>query len=218
MEALSTYQTNTPRARLRTLRRVMTFVFLAIQMLVIVRNLETDFFSFYWYCDFTPGVLAVLFLIGNVQLIKGFLNLGLGAQFGYLVVVLSKILFGVGLFGFVFDFPFTVRYILPSIIIHLTTLFAFSVTYHVRPARSALVYSFVYLLVIYTIVLLFAQSTGTTGTNFNFIFASKTLHAVPHYTQLWVPLAFVLVVLPTQAFQYVVYRIQKTRGPRNRRR
>jgi len=190
-------------------RKRLVLIFAAVQVLAIIRNYGTNLFSFYWYCDFAPGVLAVLFLCNNVQAIKGFLNIGLFAQIGYTVVILAKALFGVTLFNFVFDFPFTFQYVVPTIIIHLAALLAFYATYTIRPTLHALIYSIIILCVMFGVVILFSHPMGDALTNFNFIFGSNMLSFIPYYSQLWVVLTFLLVVLPTHAFQHLAYRAHR---------
>jgi hypothetical protein len=142
----------------------------------------------------------------NVQMVKGIINVGFFAQLGYVIITCIKILFGSTLFGFVFDFPFTWTYILPTLIIHTSTMVAFIATYKERPSRKALSYSLLLLVTMYACVLMFAKQNGIDDSNYNFIFYANILPEFPYYTELWIPLTFILVVLPTQLFQYGVWR------------
>lgn len=192
----------------------LALVFLALQMLVIVRNLQLDLFSFYWYCDFVPILLFFAFLTHNIQAIKGMLNVGLFAQIGYSVIVLFKVFFNITLFGFVIDFPLTAQYIIPTLLIHTATIIAFIVTYKVKPSRSALMYSLILLTGIYIVVMIFAEPDGSALRNYNFIFQSNLFSQLPYYTALWVILSFSLVAVPTQLFQYLIYKIYENKKMR----
>jgi hypothetical protein len=142
-----------------------------------------------------------------VQAVKGILNVGFFAQLGYSITIFTKVIFGITLFGFVFDFPFTLAYVVPTIIIHISTLLAFVAVYKEKPTKKALLYSLVLLSTMYVCIVGFVKSGNSIDTNYNFIFYSSRFPLFPYYTELWVPLAFMCVVLPTQLFQYVVYRV-----------
>lgn len=188
---------------------VIIIVLIAIQILVIARNTQSGFFSFFWYCDFIPAVLAVVFIGSRVQAVKGILNVGLFAQLIYILVIFSKLLFGVTLLGFVFNFPFTVLYVLPTIIIHFTTILAFLVVYREKPTIEALMYSFVLLVFMYVFVISLVVPDVNHANNYNFIFYSSSFPEFKYYTEIWVPLTFVGVVIPTYLFQYFIYLLYK---------
>lgn len=191
-----------------TLHNKLIITLLILQILIVMRNLESGFFSFLWYCDFTPGLLVIAFLMSDTQAVKGILNVGFFAQLGYTIIILTKIFFGITLFGFVFDFPFTATYVLPALIIHISTLVAFVAVYKERPTIISLIYSFFLLLAMYALVILLIKPSGNVVSNYNFIFHSNISTIFPYYTEMWIPLVFVFVVLPTHFFQYIIYRLQ----------
>lgn len=184
-------------------------IFLLIQILVIVRNLQSDFFSFFWFCDFIPVILAFCFLLHKVQAVKGILNIGLFAQTGYIIVILAKIIFGTTLFNFVFDFPLTPQYVIPTIIIHTSTLIAFWATYKIKPTNEALSYSFMLLFSVFIVVILFGDGNANITYNYNFIYNSNLLAGLPAYTELWIPLVFIFVAIPTQLFQHTIHLVYR---------
>lgn len=148
-----------------------------------------------------------MFALRNVQAVKGILNVGLFAQIGYLLIVLVKLLFGITLFDFVFDFPFTAQYVVPTLIIHTSTLIAFALTCREKPSKDALIYSLLLLGGMYAVVMLFAEPTKEIGFDYNFIFYAHMFSSMPYYTTLWVPLTFLFVAVPTHAFQYLAYTL-----------
>ena len=192
-------------------KRYISFgiLFLGLQVLAIVRNLSSDYFSFFWYCDFTPVLFALFFFIRNNQAIKGLLNIGLLAQLGFVILFLIKLFFGVSLFGFDTDFPLNFYYITITIVLHLSTLFVFILTYKIKPEKTSLIYSFVFLSLIYLTVIVFTSPSYVSSTNYNYIYHADIFPNVPHYTQLWTVLAFTLVVLPTYFFQIYVYEFHR---------
>ena len=149
-------------------KKLVVILFI-LQILVLVRNVASNFFSFLWYCDFAPGLLMIAFLMSNTQAVKGILNIGFFAQIAYTIIIFAKILFGITLFGFIFNFPLTIAYVLPTIIIHITTLIVFVVVYKEEPKNESLLYSLFLLIGIYTIVILFTTPDGSMGHDYNFI-------------------------------------------------
>lgn len=164
-------------------------------------------YDYFWFCDFAPLVFLVFFLFGNIQAIKGFISILLFGQLGYIAIIFTKVLFGVTVMNFSFDHPLTFTYITYTILIHLATLVAFAATYRYPPTRIALLYSLLILGVTYGVIKVFVVPTGTDVTNYNLIFHSHILEHFKYYSQFWVLIAFVCVVLPTHLFQYYVARM-----------
>lgn len=154
----------------------------------------------------------IAFLARNTQAIKGILNVGLFAQIGYVIVILSNLFFGKTPFGFVIDFPFTAEYVIPTLIIHLSALIAFLAVYKEKPKKEALYYSLALLVGIFALVVSFVQPDGTELHNYNFIFSSNLLAGFPYYSYFWVPLVFIFVVLPTHLFQCLIYKLHLKRS------
>lgn len=181
------------------------WMFAGLEILAVIRNVSTHYFSFYWFCDFAPALYALCFLSRRAQAVKGLIYIGLLGQLGYIVVVVARLLLGKTLFGFTIDFPLTPAYLTPTIIVHMATLFALMATYKVRPKKSSLVYSLFFLTMIYATVLLFAPRGPEITENFNFIFHTSLFGGSPLYTKLWIPLAFVVVVLPTYGLDRLIF-------------
>jgi len=183
------------------------FFFLLLQILVIVRNLSTDYFSFFWYCDFAPAIFSILFFWRNEQAIKGLINIGFFMQLAYTLIIVTKLIFGITLFGFIINFPLTSEYVIPTLIIHLGTIFAFVAVYRVKPRTTSLVYSFVFLVFIYALVIVFTNPTVVPGGNFNFIYFPQLFSDFSFYTEVWVGVALIMIVVPTHLFQLLVWSI-----------
>jgi len=186
--------------------------FLSIQILAIIRNLLSGYVTFFWYCDFSSGVFAILFFLRANQAIKGLLNIGLFGQIGYVFIFMFKLLFGITLLGFVFNFagPF---YIVVTLIIHLSSILALIAVYRVKPTKHSLLYSLLFLVIMYLAILTFTVPSTKIGYNFNYIYYSQTVSPhVLYYTQLWIPLAFVITVIPTYLFQILIYYLYKNKA------
>jgi hypothetical protein len=184
-------------------------VFLLVQTLAIIRNITSDYFSFFWYCDFAPGVFAILFFLKKDQAIKGFLNIGLFLQTGYALALIYKLTFGTSPFGITIDIlgPFQT---ITTLILHLSTITILLTTYKIKPKKTSLLYSLIFLILIYSIILIFTTPGITTPVNYNYVYYSKILTPhIPNYTKLWIPLAFLLIVLPTHFLQLLIYNSTK---------
>jgi len=187
------------------------FFFLLLQALVVIRNFSTDYFSFFWYCDFTPIIFAALFFWRNDQAIKGLISIGFFMQLAYVFIIVFRLIFNVTLFGFAINFPFTSIYVIPTLIIHLGTMFAFIAAYKVKPKAPSLMYSFVFLVMIYTLVIVSTNPTTSLGGNYNLIYYPELFSRFSFYTEIWVGVAWVTMAVPTHLFQLLVWHISKRR-------
>lgn len=180
-------------------------LFLCVQLIAIVRNLSSDYFSFFWYCDFSAGIFALLFFLRLDQGVKGLLNIGLFGQLGYTLIFAYHLITGNTLFGFVFGFE-SGWISAATLLIHLSTLLVFIAEYKIKPSKGALWYSLIFLILIYIVVLTFTSPDPSIAANYNFIYYSRLLSPyIPYYTVFWIPIAFILIVLPTYFFQKWVY-------------
>jgi len=185
-------------------RRLVILLLVCIQAIVYFKNDGQLFYDYYWFCDFAPAVFLIFFLFNNIQAIKGFINILLFGQLGYIVIILAKIFFGTTLMNFTFDQPLTPTYLLLTLSIHVATLIAFFATFSYRPRAIALLYSLGILVLTYVVIKTFVTPTGDDATNYNLIFHSHLFKDFAYYSQSWIILAFVFVALPTHVFQYVV--------------
>ena len=180
-------------------------LFLCIQLLVVIRNILSGYLTFFWYCDFTPGLFALFFFLKNEQAIKGILSIGLIGQLTYSALLLYKIIFGISLFGYIFDFQNNFE-LISTLILHFATLFVIIATYRVKVTYKSLIYSFTFLTILYLSVLLFTAPNYEINGNYNFIYYSDSLSPhLQYYTSLWIVLAFTLIVLPTYYLQMLLY-------------
>ena len=177
------------------------FVFL--QIVAIVRNLFLGFVYFFWFCDFIPIILAVSFFFKRDQIVKGIINIGLFPQLIYLFSFIVRLFFGSSFLDETdLLFSYNAFIISSSIILHSASAIALGFVYKVKPRRNSLIYSFVGLVLIYFIIIVFTVSNDS----INYVFLLSNFFDVRLFSVFWIPVTFLGVVLPTYGFQYLVYQ------------
>lgn len=177
-------------------------VLLTLQIIGIIRNYTSNYNNYFWFCDFAPAVFAFAFLIRKEQLVKGLVNIGLIAQIVYLLAFGYRLLTGVSLIAL--PEVLTPFYSISSVLLHTSTLIALAFTANIKPKIETLYYSLILLMMIHAITLLFTAPDD--GINYVSKQGKLMTFSIPYYTSLWVPLVFLLVVLPGQLLQHIVYR------------
>lgn len=177
--------------------------FLLIQAIAVVRNISYGYYNFFWFCDFAPLPLAIGFFLRKDNFVKSIINIGLIAQGIYIVLYIYKLFSGISVLETIPQVT-TLFYTISTIIIHLSTTFALIFTYKTKPTINTLFSSLMFLFGMYIVALFFT----TPEQRINYVLSSRTLIplVIPNYTQLWVILTFIVVVLPTQLVQYLIYR------------
>jgi len=185
------------------------FLFLFIQGIAILRNYLSNYFSFFWYCDFVSIFFAIAFFIKQEHLAKGLINIGLFAQWIFLFDFFYKLFFGISPLNITTSlFNLSIFFILSTLIVHLSTTIVLIFTYKSKPKKITLLYSLGFLILIYVITLIFTSSVG----EINYVYSSGNLlnafkFHIPYYTELWLAIAFIVLVLPTQGLQYLLYKL-----------
>ena len=178
-------------------------LFVFLQVVAIARNLYSDFIYFFWFCDFVPIILAVAFFFKKYHIVKGIVNIGLFPQLIYMSGFIVRIFFGI---SFLDETEILLTYdtlmIFLSILFHLATVIAFAWTYKIKPTKETLAYSLLGLVLIYLVMLFFT----TPADDINYVFSLSNFFGVDAFSVFWIPITFLLVVLPTQGFQYLIYR------------
>lgn len=158
---------------------------------------------FLWFCNHTPLLIGLAILFRKVVFVKALLNVGFFLQLFWAIDFFGMLLFQTSFFH-VTDYMFvgiTTFSFISSLLAHvLSPLIGLGVSVSQPQKQKTLVYSAVYLVLLYLVTLVFA----TSGSNYNLLFyVTLPLGDVsfPGYTLLWPFLAFVLVVLPTHFFQ-----------------
>ena len=178
-------------------------LFIFLQIIVIIRNLYSDFIFFFWFCDFIPIVLAIAFFFKKYHIVKGIVNVGLFPQLIYMTGFIVRIFFGISFFGGTDIFlNYDTLMIFFSILFHLATLIAFSFTYKIKPTRETLIYSLLGLILIYFVMIFFTAPID----DINYVFLLSNFFGAKVFSVFWIPITFLVVVLPTQGFQYLIYK------------
>lgn len=195
-----------------TADRYIALGFFLLELVVLIRNWLTGYWVFYWFCDFAPLCLALCFAFQKHQAAKGLMYIGLLGQGAYTLSFFSTLLFNVPFLGFAIPVTQYPLESLASLVIHLSTFAAVVGTAHTRPTKQALMYSGVFLLGIYTIVRIFTTPETAIDYNFNYIYSFDALSAfptiAPFYTTLWVPIVFIIIVLPTFWIDRMVFALR----------
>lgn len=184
--------------------------FLILQILIISKYLFLlDFENMLWFCSHVPLILAIGFFTKNFDLIKGIISVGLIIQFIWILDFLGQLFFYGPLIGFT-NYMFVqnsfISYI-TSIFEHLSGLIALFLTYKILPSKKTLLYSFIYLFLIWIITIIFSNSTENYNLIQNIIIFNN--FTFPGYIYLYVLIGFFLIVIPTYFFQLLLYRVFK---------
>ena len=176
----------------------LALFFLFLQLVIVIRNIYSSYSYFFWVCDFAPFIFFIGFLFKKEQLVKGLISIALIPQFIFLVGFISKTI--LYLFGYgIFDYSYF--YIIITIFFHFASLFAISLSYGINIKRESLFYSFFLLIVIFFVTISFTSEQE----NINYIFEFYFLN-YPILPFLWVPLNFLIVVVPSYCLQKIIYR------------
>ena len=182
------------------------FFFILLQVFVILGN-SIDYNVYFWYCNHISLFFAVAFFMKNNDMIKGLINVGFILQFLWAIDFIIALFFDVYIFNvtrYVFEDLSGIATLVPIFIHLLTTNVALYLTYDKKPTRKALIYSLIYMIFLYGITLLFALPSR----NINCVYeiCGLTSLTFPGYTLLWLAIVFLVIVLPTQGIQYLLYK------------
>lgn len=175
--------------------------FLFVQILVVLKSYFINYHDLFWFCDFVPMLFALAFLFRKEQMVKAIINFGLFVQIYFLIS-----LFGGSLSPELVFSPFlNFVYVAASFLLHLSVLVALALTYKIKPKIKTVYFSTLLIMLIYFVTLIFTAQ----GDNFNKVYLQGDLlnFDIPYFTLLWPVLALVFLVLPTQALQYLLYRL-----------
>jgi hypothetical protein len=182
---------------------LVVFLFVAIQVIAIVRNWTEGYLHFFWFCDFVPLLFAFAFLISNDHLAKGLINVGLIPQIVFIGFFIYNAFTGSSVLFTIPD-KVTLFYDFSAIFLHLSTTIALVLTYRVKPTKETLMYSLLVLILMYTTILAFTSSDQY----INYVYSSETIipFSIPYYTLLWIPIVFAVVIFPTHLIQLILYK------------
>jgi hypothetical protein len=182
--------------------------FLFMQALIITKNLiNPGENSFLWFCDFVPLLLIIGYYFDWIQFTKSLINIGFIAQNLFVIDILFNFILGHSLFGFSTKlFESGHLQIFFSFLIHIFPLnLAFIHTYKIKNKFSSLVYSFIFLSLIYIMTLYLSNPLQ----DINYVFNPGANLNIPYYSELWIPIVFIVVVIPTYFLQLFVYELFK---------
>ena len=187
----------------------ISMIFVFIQIVVIFRNYLTNFVYFFWFCDFVPILFALAFFFKKEQAVKAIINFGLFVQFGFLVGLIA----GQYSSELVFSPFLNFVYMFASILLHFSVIFALILTYKIKPNLRTVYFSIMLIIAIYAVTLIFTSQAD----NVNKVNLPGGIIAfnIPYFTFLWPIITFVLLVLPAQGLQYLLYRFSLRKSRKN---
>jgi len=191
--------------------RVLGFLFIVLQVAVIYANFEADRFDvLFWFCNHTPLLFGIALLTRKHDAVKALINVGFIAQFLWTIDFAAKLLFNTYVFNvtrYVFE-DIHGLYVLIPILIHVaSTNLALLHTYKIKPRKKVLFYSFLYLLFLHGATVTYAAQDA----NVNCVWQ---ICGLPQYTwegyaAFWPAIIFLVVVIPTFAFQQALYNLHR---------
>lgn len=185
--------------------------FLFIQIIVIVRNSLESYYSYFWYCDFVAIIFAFAFFFKKLHLAKALINFGLVVQIIFLGGLFYKLFFKNIFLGDIFTFTtLNLFLVLSTVLIHLSTTLGLIFSYQIKPEKKTVYYSLIFVLIVYFVTLIFTKSSGSVNFVYSIPMTFRALFMwIPFYTELWVLVTFIVVILPTQALQYLLWKITR---------
>jgi len=186
--------------------------FLILQLILIIFNLSNGRLGvFYWFCNHTPMILAIGFFLKDKNIIKSIINVGFIAQFFWGLDLVYSLITQNSLFDIT---PYVFQHqgfsiIVPPLVHLFSTNLALIITIKEKPTKKTLLYSLIYTITLYLVTLILTNPID----NVNCIHEICVFRSFTplNYNLLWVPLVFLLIILPTQLIQYLFYLIYKKR-------
>lgn len=192
--------------KLKKKYKIASIFFLFLSILVVTKNVSINNYElFFWLCDLFPVLFLIGFLLSDEQLVKGLINVGFISQILSFISLFSAVFLGINIVGFENILNYNWIYITSSFILHLLSVnVALLFVYKTKPKIKSLVYSFIILLGILILSLLFASPDKNVNYVYNMDFLGVSF---PYYTYFYAIYGLIILVLPTYFMQYLLYKI-----------
>jgi len=174
-----------------------------VQALIISKSIITNNYEvLFFFCDHIALLLAITILMQKHDITKSLINIGILAQLAWTLDFSSKLIFNTYIFHvttYIFEQPNTLQ-ITISILIHFTTLIpAFLLTRKYKTKPKTIYYSLLYITMLYALTLLFTTPSNDINCVFNACSLSPAI--ANQLPQLYLPIAMILLILPTHLLQ-----------------
>jgi len=187
---------------------LLSGLFFTIGILVVIKNVVHNTpYPFLWFCDFSPFLFAIAFLIENTQINKAVINVGFLTQLVTLVLLSYGLISGKDIIGSKKAVSRGKFYVLVEILIHLPAIAALILTYKIAPTAESLIYSFILFAMMFVLTLMFTSSDMNINLLYNLGIPNGKKSGnlkLPFHTVLWIFYAFI-VALITYLIQYFIY-------------
>ncbi len=180
--------------------------FLILFILILIRNyfFHVSDYSIYWYCDFIAIFFAIGFFFHQKAFLKSITYIGFLPQAFFLISLPIILIFGISILGIS---PIIKTYhwvfLLISLLMHLSYVFAFSFTMDNKPEIKSLKISAILLLLLYLLSYFFTPAIE----NINYIFFLEKFFGITGLSFLWLPIGFIGIVVPTYFIQKKIYNL-----------
>ena len=185
----------------------LSLVYLTVAILIILRNIyyPVSKYSIYWFCDFAGILLAFGFLFKNKSLLKSLVYIGFLPQVFYLIYTFFFFVFNMDLFGLhILESGLAPMFLIISITMHIIFILSFFFTLDSKPQKKVFIYSIILL----SIMFITSYLLTPIEQNINYVFIFETLFSLDGLTLLWVPLYFLIIIIPTYYLQILIYNIR----------
>lgn len=190
---------------------IIGLFFLTLQLLVILGSYDAKRYdTFFWFCNNALFFFALGFFTKNYSLIKGLINVGFLGQLVWTIDFLGKIIFDVFIFNvtnYIFNSPSNVWTLLTITIHMFATSLALYVTRNIKPTSKTLIYSVAYMMILYIGVIIYTLPSN--NVNWVFKIGGEIAYSSSMYTLFWPVIVFLIVILPTQFIQNLVYKMSR---------
>ena len=193
---------------------VLAGIFFLILQIIITYYLinEGRMTVLIWFCNHSPLLFSLAFFLKNKGMVKGLINFGLLIQIIWVIDFFNVTVTGNSLFGltnYIFESENFASFFAPIVVHMFGVIVAFLFTFKEKPSKKDLVYSGVYILIIYFVTLFFTRPE----LNINCVqkFCAEEL-TFKYYNFLWPILSFAIIVLLTQGIRYLIWKnVQKNK-------
>lgn len=187
--------------------------FLSIQILVLIRNyIQEDNLKIFYLCTHIALLLSIAFFLKNIPLIKSLICVGLPLQLLYVLDLIPNLLFNFTITewtNYVLNYnPFELTI---TILMHfLTTFIAILIVYKEENKKISLLYSFIYLCLLYSTAYFFtpiSYDTNCIHNSCNLEFLQFENNLIP-----WFLINIFIFVIPMYYLQEAIYKLYKRKN------
>lgn len=181
--------------------------YLCLGIFILWRNIfySISDYSVFWFSNIAPFILAFAFLARKNDIVKGVLNITFFPHILFLYGAFMMFFWEIDVFGVGLSLKYlSIGFIATSIFSHVSLIAAFFLNFKVRPTYKSLIYSLIFLIFMYFVAISYTPIEE--NVNYVFMFEKMDMNEI---LIMYIPTAFLLLVLPTFAFQVLMRKLWK---------